>query len=264
MRLLAAAVLLAGSMLALGVGPGENEARSMPVLVGHRGSHMGVESSVEALETGARMGFSFIESDLRVAADGALILSHDTDTRRLGTGLVVDSTAGAALLADTLRQERYGRKFTGHIASLRQMLDICRRHDVRPLIELKWARGINSKDCSGIPALIDTLIAENMLGKCMILTSMKPCLEYIAERWPEVSLQLLVQQNVGDENLEFCRRHPGMGIDMHRNACTPEVVERYHAAGIPVNVWSVNDPLEARKLADMGVDYLTTDSLTVF
>lgn len=230
-----------------------------PVVVGHRGSDVGVESTVEALETGALRGYPLLESDVKVAADGTFVLCHDDSTNRFGFRRAVASSTIGELQADTMRQVRWGRSYEGRMATLGDMLDVCRRHGCRPLIELKWATGINSKDTSGIPALIAFIDSAGMRDRCIILTSMKPCLEYIRTNYPDVELQLLVQTAV-DENFDWCVEH-SMGIDMHRSACTPERVERFHAAGLPVNVWTVNDPDEFARLAAMGCDYITTDSL---
>ena len=230
-----------------------------PVLVGHRGSDIGIESSREALEEGARRGYPFLESDIRVAGDGTFVLSHDETTERLGSGLVVAATSADSLLADTLRQTRWDIPYEGRMATLADMLEICKQYGCRPLSELTWATGINSEDTSGIPALIDFITEAGMRDKCMILTSMKPCLEYIREHYPDVELQLLVQTKV-DENFDWCVKH-NMGIDIHHSAVTPERVERFHAAGLPVNVWTVNTPEDRARFTEMGVDYITTDRL---
>jgi glycerophosphoryl diester phosphodiesterase len=40
---------------------------------------------------------------------------------------------------------------------------------------------------------------------------------------------------------------------------TKEFVDRAHALGIAVNVWTVDDPEQMRALADMGVDAIITN-----
>lgn len=232
---------------------------SKPVVVGHRGSDIGVESSREALEAGARRGYPFLESDVKVALDGTFVLCHDDSTGRLGGRHAVATSTVGQLQGDTLSQTRWGRRYTGRLATLGDMLEICRQYGCRPLIELKWATGINSNDQSGIPALIEFIDSMGMRSQCMILTSMKPCLEYIRAHYPDVELQLLVQTKV-DENFDWCVEH-GMGIDIRHDAVTPEVVGRFHAAGLPVNVWTVNDPERFEYFRSIGCDYITTDSL---
>ncbi|MDE6134803.1 MAG: hypothetical protein K2F79_04440, partial [Muribaculaceae bacterium] len=59
------------------------------LLVGHLGSDTGVENTAEAFRNGAMRGYEFLETDVRVSADGKFVLCHDTDTRRLGGSLEV-------------------------------------------------------------------------------------------------------------------------------------------------------------------------------
>ena len=42
---------------------------------------------------------------------------------------------------------------------------------------------------------------------------------------------------------------------------TPELVERAHAAGLAVNVWTVNAPEDLRAMVGLGVDAVITDRL---
>ena len=50
-------------------------------------------------------------------------------------------------------------------------------------------------------------------------------------------------------------------MDAEYTAVTREWVEVCHAAGIRVNVWTVDDPDAARRLAAYGVDDITSNIL---
>ena len=40
-----------------------------------------------------------------------------------------------------------------------------------------------------------------------------------------------------------------------------ELIDRLHAAGIKVNCWTVDDPADGERLAEWGVDYITSNIL---
>jgi glycerophosphoryl diester phosphodiesterase len=48
-------------------------------------------------------------------------------------------------------------------------------------------------------------------------------------------------------------------VHPERVLATPERVARWKRAGALVNVWTVNDPDEARRLAALGVDAIISD-----
>ena len=50
-----------------------------------------------------------------------------------------------------------------------------------------------------------------------------------------------------------------LDLDMDYKALTHDLVRRVHDAGRLVNVWTVNDLADARRLADWGVDYITSN-----
>ncbi len=250
LRKIFAAALAGAALVAAAAGP---------QLVGHRGCNIGVENTADAFRNGIARGYRYIETDVRVSADTAMVLSHDTDTRRLGGNLEVASATLAELRAETYTQTRGDSTYTARICTLGEYLDICREGGVRPVIELKWATGINSDDCSLIPALMDTIAAAGMTDRAIILTSMRPCLEYIRANYPDMELQFLGRTGWTDR-IAWCdslRLHPDIAHDF----LTPEAVERCHRAGLYVNSWTVDDPARADSLAAMGVDFITTNRL---
>lgn len=234
-------------------------AAAQPLLVGHRGCNIGVENTAEAFRNGIARGYTMLETDIRVTADSAIVLCHDTDTRRLGGSLEVADATLARLRAERLTQRRGDSTYTATITTLGEYLTICREGGARPVIELKWSTGINSRDCSLIPMLVDSIDAAGMRDRAIILTSMKPCLEYIRANYPDMELQFLGRTGWTDA-IGWCdslRLHPDVAHDF----LTPEAVRRCHDAGLKVNCWTVDRAGLADTLTAMGVDFITTNRL---
>ncbi len=234
---------------------------AQPLFVGHRGSYWGVENTAEAFINGAQKGYQFLECDIKVAADGTIVLSHDDTTERLGGSLTINKSTLAQLKAETYTQTRGGVKYTGSICTLAEFLDICSEYNVRPVIELKWATGINSNDQSGMPKLINLIEEKGFRNKCVILTSMKPCLEYIRKNYPDISLQFLTNSNWAN-HFDWCVEWK-MDVDIESGGFSKSTVEKFHEAGLKVNVWTVNSNDTYKTYGNMGCDFITTDYLDI-
>ncbi|MCI5977343.1 MAG: hypothetical protein MRZ32_00205 [Bacteroidales bacterium] len=231
-----------------------------PVMVGHRGSDVGLENSVESFTAGALRGYEYLETDWKLTADSQFVCSHDDSTTRLGGTLALATSTLAELQAEPLTQTRRGTTYTGRLCSAREYLEVCRRYGVKPLIELKWTNGINSKDCSNIPLLIKFIEENGFRDSCIILTSMRPCLEYIREHYPDIRLQFLTGKYQRDHaDWAIANR---LDVDIMRGCFDTTDLKRYHDAGLRVNVWTVNSASDSLRYTDtIPCDFITTDRL---
>lgn len=233
-----------------------------PLLVGHRGSLYGVENTVESFTNGAKLGYEYLETDFKVTKDKQLVCTHDDDISRLaadGSSLTIAGSTLAELQAVPFAQTRGGVKYTGRLCSAQEYLDVCKEYNVRPLIELKWATGINSNDCSNIPMLIKFIEDNGFRDKCIILTSMKPCLEYIRKNYPDIELQFLTGQYWAN-HFDWCVEY-GMDVDIQSGYFDKSTVTKYHDAGLKVNMWTTNTNDGYLMYGNMGCDFITTDNL---
>ncbi len=231
-----------------------------PLLVGHRGSRYGVENTYEAFRSGAQRGYEYVETDIKVTKDSKFVLTHDDNLKRWGhENLVVASSTLAQLQAVTLTQTRSGVTYTGKLMELGEFLDSCTVLNVKPVIELKWATGVNSNDQSNMHLLVKTIEDKGYRNKCIILTSMKPCLDFLHKNYPDMTLQLLVSSSPAN-HFAWCKAR-GIDVDLEESVCTDEIVDMYHEAGLKVNMWTTNTNDGYKKFATMGCDFITTDIL---
>ena len=233
-----------------------------PLLVGHRGSLYGVENSVESFTNGAKMGYEYLETDFKVTKDKQFVCSHDDDISRLssdGSSLAIASNTLADLQSHPFAQTRSGVKYTGRLCSGQEYLDVCKEYGVRPLIELKWATGINSNDCSNLPMLIKFIEDNGFRDKCIILTSMKPCLEYIRKNYPDIELQFLTGEYWAS-HFDWCVQQR-IDVDIQAGYFDKATVTKYHDKGLKVNMWTTNSNDGYKQYGNWGCDFITTDSL---
>ncbi|MCH5221531.1 MAG: hypothetical protein J1F05_04285 [Muribaculaceae bacterium] len=245
-------LLLSTILLATSIG-------AQPILVGHRGSGYGLENSAESFKKGVELGYQYLETDVKFTKDLILVCFHDDDTKRLGGTKALASSTLDELQSETLTQSRGGVSYSGRICSMKEYLQICKDGGVRPLIELKWTDGINSKDCSRIPLLIEQIEEMNMRDKCIILTSMKPCLEYIRTNYPDIELQFLTGQ-YWSNHFDWCVEWK-IDVDIQAGFFDKDTVDKYHEEGLKVNMWTTNDDFGYQTYGKMGCDFITTDRL---
>lgn len=232
---------------------------AQPKLVGHRGSLWGVENTKEAFENGAKKGYDYLECDVKVAGDGTYIISHDDETKRLGGNLTIAKATIEQLKAETYTQTRGGVTYTGKICTVAEYLDICKQFNVLPVIELKWATGINNNDQSNLPGLVKIIEEKGFRKTAIILTSMKPCLEYLHRNYPDISLQFLTGEYWAN-HFDWCVAN-GIDADIQKGYFDKSTVDKFHEAGLKVNMWTTNDISGYKTFGNYGCDFITTDSL---
>ncbi len=234
---------------------------AQPKLVGHRGSYWGVENSSEAFINGAKKGYHYLETDVKVTKDGVLVCCHNDDLTSWGGTLTIADSNWEDLKAEELTQTRGGVTYTGRLTSFEEYLDICKEYNVLPLIELKWATGINNSDFSNVPKLVQMIEEKGFRNNCFLFTSMKNCLNHIHQNYPDIQLMLLIYSESFESSLSWCIErgiHIGSGIGAE---ITKAGVKMYHDAGLLVNAWSINTNNTYETYGNYGCDFITTDYL---
>lgn len=247
-------------------------------MVAHRGASAAVaEHTLTAYTQALEDGAEALECDVRLTSDGHLVCVHDRRINRTSNGQGALSTLPLKELEalDWASWKLAGESDTPHadvdvssrsILTLERLLDavsdwarpvelaIETKHPTRyaglveqRLIQLLdrygWAR---PKRGAGSPARVMSF-SWLSLRRCL---EMAPALEmvYLMDRVPlrlrDGSLPLGV--GVAGPSIEIIRAHP-------------EYVDKVHASGRQVHVWTVNDPRDIALCAALGVDAVITD-----
>ena len=88
---------------------------------------------------------------------------------------------------------------------------------------------------------------------------MKPCLEYIRTHYPDITLQFLTNSNWAN-HFDWCVKWR-MDVDIEAGGFSKSTVEKFHEAGLKVNVWTANTNDTYKNYGNMGCDFITTDYL---
>ena len=238
-------------------------------IVGHRGSQWGVENTRAAFINGINAGAWGLECDIRVSADGTFVVSHDDSYKRLGgpEAKIADMST-ADILATRLTSKRHGVTYAGNPCTLGEFLDICKEYNVVPVVEVKVCTSIHSNTKAegepvfdGIPALINLIDQKGLTDKVVIISFMPGVVDFIHRHYPDVTVQVLAGDSDGtiDEWVDWCIQY-NMDLDVVHTIVTAEAVDRMHAAGLKVNVWTVDRVEDFERVKAMGVDFITTNA----
>jgi glycerophosphoryl diester phosphodiesterase len=218
----------------------------MTAVFAHRGCTEGfTENTLDAFAEARRAGADGVELDVRLTADGGLAVHHDADIPGLG----VIATLGVADLP-------------AHVPLLADVLAVCEGMVVN--VEIKNAPQDPGWDASeAVAALTAAAIEEAGWTDRVIVSSFQATtLRAVLAADGRLALGALwgFAAEPGpsfDEAVAagFRAVHPFVAM------VTPELVERAHAAGLAVNVWTVNAPEDLRAMVGLGVDAVITDRL---
>lgn len=236
-------------------------ASSRPILIAHRGeSHDAPENTLAAVNLAWQRGVPAVEVDVRMTADGALVVIHDADTRRIGRPrrLIRTMTLAAVrtLDAGTWKDPRWAGE---RIPRLRDVLATVPGHG-RLFIEMK-------EGAETVPALLADIGAVALdPGQVVVMSFLSETVHAVARALPGIEVCLLVRvrdylpSGAWERVLLQARELGATGLDVESHPrLNAARIEAAHSARMPVYVWTVNRPATARRLAAAGIDGITTD-----
>ncbi|MCG8391559.1 MAG: glycerophosphodiester phosphodiesterase [Pseudomonadales bacterium] len=233
-----------------------------PVLVGHRGARgEAPENTLASFQVALEAGVTEIELDVRLSADGHLIVLHDSDvTRTTGMqGHVRQYTLSQLGVMDARRNTPGWHSPTG-IPSLQEVVDLC-GPNMRFQFEVKGADRVVLHQ---LAHHLTHMIHEQQLQSRVVVTSSHTgFLRMIGTMAPDVERGYVCQYRY----LQPTRRAHGLGcawLMPHFSLVNTALMRRARKRGLKVSVWTVNDLTEAERLSRLKVDGIITDFPTSF
>ena len=236
-----------------------------PRLCAHRGfSAVAPENTLPAFGAAVALGAEEIEFDLWSTSDGVIVSCHDSKLDRVSTGegKIFEHTYAELLELDF--GIKHGEKFAGlKIATFEEILQkfACR---VIMNIHVKiWDVAQLDNKLEDIVALIRKYGCEEY---CYFMSSNDEMLKKAMEYAPKI--KCCVGLGKSREMLDLPNRAIAIGahkVQLFKPYFNEETVKLAHENGIICNVFWADDPEEARRYLEMGIDtVLTNDYLKVY
>lgn len=242
--------------------PGHPYLAGAPLLVAHRGgARVAAENTLVAFQRAlSRWRADMLELDVRLSADGELVVIHDPTVDRTTDGTGEVRALPWAALAELDAGYRFvapdgTTPFRGagvRIPRLEELLEELPR--VRLNVESKAAeaaaplRRMIERHGASHRVLIAALRERDRAAARGYAGPWGASREQIA-RFKFLPFGYLPRADV----LQVPERWKGQRV------VTPRFVERAHALNLPVQVWTVDDPDEMRRLLAWGVDGIQSD-----
>lgn len=228
-------------------------AAALPFIVGHRGAAAWApENTLAGFRKAAALGVRWVEFDVRLSADGRVILLHDDTVDRTTNG---HGEAADLSFADLQKLDAgawFGAAFRGErVPGLTETIALLGELNLGAIVELKPAPGQEVATAWAVTALLSERWPSHLPPP--ILSSFAPAaLAAAGEAAPDVRRALLVDAVPAD----WPRRLAALGASMlhadHRRL-DRVIVADLQRAGVPVMAYTVNDGARAAELMSWGV-----------
>lgn len=220
-----------------------------PHAIAHRGgASEAPENTMAAFEHAVRAKYRYLETDTHATADGVLVAFHDENLDR-----VTDRMGAIAELpyAEVAKARVGGQP----IPLLEELLEAFPTHLFN--IDAK-----SDAAAAHLPALLRRMRA---LPRVCLASFDNDRLYRLRRELGEKACTAATPREIGRWRAGVV----GQGFDVlqvpttHKNVelVTRSTVARAHKAGVPVHVWTIDDPAEIERLLELGVDGIITDSL---
>ncbi|MBB6097283.1 glycerophosphoryl diester phosphodiesterase [Deinobacterium chartae] len=215
------------------------------LLLGHRGTpRLHPENTLAGFRAALEAGLHGVEIDVQPTSDGQLAVHHDPHL-----------TSGRRLREHTLEELRLEKP---DLPSLPEVLRWFAGSGAALLnVELKNETDRND----GREALLVQALRDVPLGGRVVVSCFHPLsLQRLHALDPELRLGYLTSDHPASKELQALAAPPPLySVHPHFSTVTSETMQAWHARGLKVFAWTVNDPLEAQRLAELGVDGLIGD-----
>lgn len=230
----------------------------MTLVVAHRGnSSVAPQNTLAAFEAAWRAGAGSIEIDVQLTADGQVVVIHDDtlDATTSGSGPVggTDLAGVRSLDAGAWFAPAYAGQ---RVPTFAEVVDLLlRRPGIDLLLEVKGAWTAEQ-----VRAVTEPVLAAGLADRVVVQSFWPETVAALREAAPDLRRGLLVFE-VRDDLLDLCAELGVVACNPYGLLLVqdPGLVDRLHAAGLQVMVWTLDEPEHWAAAVALGVDAIITD-----
>ena len=234
---------------------------NIPKVIGHRGAKAyAPENTVASIETAASLGVQWVELDVKLTRDNVPIIFHDEALERTTSGVGLVAQTNYEDLRDLDAGSWFGDSFSSvRIPTLEEAVDVLLKHDLGLNLEIKPCPG-REKETAEIA--LDYLSQYwDDTSKLLISSFQHVSLEAAMDLAPDYARGLLIGDQEMPENWKEVANYLDVStINLWNKLVTREIADEIMDLELPLLVYTVNDPMQARALQKLGVDSFFSDN----
>jgi len=218
--------------------------RRMTLIVAHRGaSKAHQENTLDAFRAAEELGADWVELDVRRTRCGSIVVHHDN---HLADGRMLRDLD----LAD----------MPEHVSTLEDVIVAC--GDMGVNIEIKNEPSEEDFDPEHlmVPEIVRVARAGLTKDRLLFTSFDMGAINAVHDVDKTLPTGFLTMDEVGPEvSIGRTTAHDHVALNPWDEIVTPRWVDDAHAAGLAVNVWTVDDPKRMKELQKLGVDGIITN-----
>lgn len=227
-------------------------------LVAHRGMRsVAPENTTASFTEAGKHGYWGAECDVYRTKDGVWIISHDSHTyRMMDKSAFIEKKTYEELMDMNVDNGVNIDKYEDlKICLLEEYLDICKKYNMTPVIELKGKN--NTEYYSEIVELANQFEVNPVYISFHIenLQTMR--------RLTQCKMYYLVQK-ISEDDIQDAKSIENCGIDFNGNKdknFKSDIIKKCQDAGLELGAWTINEEDALQKLEQYGITLITTDCI---
>lgn len=226
-------------------------------VVAHRGlSGIEVENTCSAFVAAGNRSYYGVETDIHRTLDGKFVVGHDDNLKRIAGEEIYLEKTSLKTLQSVVLFDKDGQKGREDLrpCTLENYLSIVKKYEKHAVLELK-----SEFTQEEIDKIIEIIRSYDYLENLTFISFIYDNLLKVKKVLPEQSAQYLFWKVTEDEINKL--KNDKIDVDVWCKELTKEQIDMCHAAGLTVNCWTVDSPEDAGRLADWGIDFITSNIL---